>query len=409
MEHVRPMFELAWMPLLAAVSVSLRESNEPRVISACLSGLCDAIKIACAFEMETQTQTFVSALARFSFLTNVQEMRAKNYEAVQMLLFVAYICGNFLGASWIEILRCISKLEYVHSLHSQNGTIALLPGSRSSQSLAFSIDTRYDVDARSRDVIKSHVALRPLSQSTDSFPFNGDIYQNYLIIIDRIFTASAKLNANAMVDFVRALTEISWNEISTSSDSNAPRLYSLQRLVEVAYYNMNRIRVEWAKLWVVLGDHFNKLGCHPNEIVAFAAIDALRQMAMQFLEKDELAYFRFQEDFLQPYVRIFQKTTNVAVKEMILRCIQQIIQARAVSVKSGWKALFRIIRMAADDTNGTLKDLNFFFICFFVFVSLFIFFYFFLLLRSLTPSPFFFFLLLFLFFLFSRISCVFGL
>lgn len=49
------------------------------------------------------------------------------------------------------------------------------------------------------------------------------------------------------------------DEISTSKDDEQPRMNSLQRLVEISYYNMNRIRVEWSGMWAILGEHFNKV------------------------------------------------------------------------------------------------------------------------------------------------------
>jgi brefeldin A-inhibited guanine nucleotide-exchange protein len=70
---------------------------------------------------------------------------------------------------------------------------------------------------------------------------------------------------------------------------------SLQRIIEISYYNMNRIRVEWSHLWSIIGEHFNQVGCHANPIVAFFALDKLRQLSMKFLEIDELPNFKFQK------------------------------------------------------------------------------------------------------------------
>jgi brefeldin A-inhibited guanine nucleotide-exchange protein len=41
--------------------------------------------------------------------------------------------------------------------------------------------------------------------------------------------------------------------------SETPRLFSLQKLVEISYYNMGRIRMEWANIWAILGQHFNQV------------------------------------------------------------------------------------------------------------------------------------------------------
>ena len=63
----------------------------------------------------------------------------------------------------------------------------------------------------------------------------------------------------AIVDFVQALSDVSWEEIQSSGLSEHPRLFSLQKLVEISYYNMSRIRLEWSNLWAILGEHFNQV------------------------------------------------------------------------------------------------------------------------------------------------------
>lgn len=55
-------------------------------------------------------------------------------------------------------------------------------------------------------------------------------------------------------------------------DMSQPRIFSLQKLVEVADFNMDsRGRIVWANVWGVLGEHFSKLGAHPNRYVSHAA------------------------------------------------------------------------------------------------------------------------------------------
>jgi brefeldin A-inhibited guanine nucleotide-exchange protein len=64
----------------------------------------------------------------------------------------------------------------------------------------------------------------------------------------------------AIVHFVQALCDVSWEEISSSGLSQHPRMFSLQKLVDISYYNMNRIRIEWSNIWEILGEHFNQVG-----------------------------------------------------------------------------------------------------------------------------------------------------
>ena len=56
---------------------------------------------------------------------------------------------------------------------------------------------------------------------------------------------------------MQALCDVSWEEIQSSGLSQHPRLFSLQKLVDISYYNMTRIRLEWSNLWGILGEHFN--------------------------------------------------------------------------------------------------------------------------------------------------------
>ena len=164
------------------------------------------------------------------------------------------------------------------------------------------------------------------------------------------------------------------------SSPTHPRMFSLQKIIEISYYNMDRVRLEWSRMWEVIGGHFNtvrsvamvttlllnafygnivslvtpftpsfpslssslfspylplssvlpplyppfplpsssslhtflqslplQVGCLPNEEVSFFVVDSLRQMSMKFLEKGELANFRFQKDFLRPFEHIMKR------------------------------------------------------------------------------------------------------
>ena len=112
-EHVKPMFKLAWTPLLAAFSVGLQDCDDPEISLLCLEGIRCAIRIACIFHLELERNAFVQALARFTLLTansSVTEMKTKNIDTIKTLISVAHTDGNYLGSSWLEILKCISQV-----------------------------------------------------------------------------------------------------------------------------------------------------------------------------------------------------------------------------------------------------------------------------------------------------------
>ena len=177
--------------------------------------------------------------------------------------------------------------------------------------------------------------------------------------VDRIFTNTAHLSNEGILDFVRALSYVSWQEIQSSGQSESPRTYSLQKLVEISYYNMTRVRIEWTKIWEILGEHFNQVGCHSNTAVVFFALDSLRQLSMRFLEIEELPGFKFQKDFLKPFEHVMANSNVITVKDMVLRCLIQMIQAKGDNIRSGWKTMFGVFAVAARESNAGIVDLAF--------------------------------------------------
>ena len=116
--HVRPMFEVAWIPLLAGISGPLQHTDDMEVVEVCLDGFKNAIRIVCFFDLELERNAFVTTLAKFTFLNNLGEMKVKNMEAIKALLDVAVNEGNNLKGSWHEVLSCVSQLEHMQLISS---------------------------------------------------------------------------------------------------------------------------------------------------------------------------------------------------------------------------------------------------------------------------------------------------
>ncbi|EKM59125.1 uncharacterized protein PHACADRAFT_113382 [Phanerochaete carnosa HHB-10118-sp] len=313
--HVKPMFEVAWIPFLAGLSGPLQGTDDLEIVELCLDGFKSAVRIVSFFDLELERNAFVTTLAKFTFLNNLGEMKTKNMEAIKALLDVAVTEGNNLKSSWREVLTCVSQLEHMQLITS-------------------GVDLPDGKKGRPRKLPTEELANE--SRST-----------HITVAADMVFSLSHYLSGTAIVDFVRALCDVSWEEIQSSGMSQHPRLFSLQKLVEISYYNMNRIRLEWSNLWDILGEHFNQVCCHNNPHVAFFALDALRQLAMRFLEKEELPHFKFQKDFLRPFEYTMVHNSNPEVRDMVLQCLQQMIQARVANLRSGWRTMFGVFSSAA--------------------------------------------------------------
>jgi len=116
--HVCPMFEVAWIPFLAGLSGPLQETDDIEVVELCLDGFRHAIRIVCFFDLELERNAFVTTLAKFTFLSNLGEMKTKNMEAIKTLLDIATTEGNNLKGSWREVLSCVSQLEHMQLISS---------------------------------------------------------------------------------------------------------------------------------------------------------------------------------------------------------------------------------------------------------------------------------------------------
>ena len=87
-----------------------------------------------------------------------------------------------------------------------------------------------------------------------------------------------------------------------------------------------------------------KVCCHNNPHVGFFALDALRQLAMRFLEKEELPHFKFQKDFLRPFEYTMIHNSNPDIRDMV--CSVSSVESISHSSLTGSAML------AANDTSA---------------------------------------------------------
>ena len=356
-ELTRSMFSTCSWALMAALSVSFesslddaevkseKASREPNIPDLCLSGFSGAICLSCIYNLETERDAFVSSLAKLTGLLKFQDMKSKNIKAIATLIEVATNYGEFLETAWPEILKSLSLLEKMQeSVHGENVKM---------------IENFQSNDAASKS---SHHFSKLLQTYADEVQS-----QDFIIVIDRIFTNSVKLSAPAIISFFKAVCQISLDEVglvvkgdsvSLANSNFKPRMYLLQKIIEIAHYNMHRIRFEWTQIWRILQPHFNRVASHPNLKVANFAVDSLRQLGTKFLEREELGQFSSQHEFLKSFEWIIKHNQSPAIRELILSSLSQLINARASKIRSGWKSIFVTLAKAAQ-TDEKLATISF--------------------------------------------------
>ncbi|KAK7291769.1 hypothetical protein RIF29_07169 [Crotalaria pallida] len=315
-ELVRPMVEAVGWPLLATFSVTMEEGeNKPRVVLL-MEGFKAGIHITYVLGMDTMRYAFLTSLVRFTFLHAPKEMRSKNVEALRTLLVLCDSDMNSLQDTWNAVLECVSRLEFITTTPAISATVM------------------YGSNQISRDAVVQ--SLRELATKP----------------AEQVFMNSVKLPSDSIVEFFTALCGVSAEELKQSP----ARVFSLQKLVEISYYNMARIRMVWARIWSVLANHFISAGSHHDEKIAMYAIDSLRQLGMKYLERAELANFTFQNDILKPFVVLMRNSQSESKRRLIVDCIVQMIKSKVGSIKSGWRSVFMIFTAAADDELESIVE-----------------------------------------------------
>jgi brefeldin A-inhibited guanine nucleotide-exchange protein len=372
---LRFMMEVCWAPMLAAFSVPLDQSDDEVVIAQCLEGFRYAIHVTAVMSMKTHRDAFVTSLAKFTSLHSPADIKQKNIDAIKAIVTIADEDGNYLQEAWEHILTCVSRFEHLHLLGEgapPDATFFALNQSEPEKSKQSKSNILPVLKKKGPNRIQ-YATTAIKRGSYDSAGIGGNatagitpeqvnnLVSNLNMLeqvgeMNRIFARSQKLNSEAIIDFVKALCKVSMEELRSPSD---PRVFSLTKIVEIAHYNMNRIRLVWSSIWHVLSDFFVAIGCSENLSIAIFAMDSLRQLSMKFLEREELANYNFQNEFMKPFVIVMRKSSAVEIRELIIRCVSQMVLSRVNNVKSGWKSMFMVFTTAAYDDHKNIVLLAF--------------------------------------------------
>jgi brefeldin A-inhibited guanine nucleotide-exchange protein len=379
-DHVRPMFTVLWAPLIAVYNLLLDTGNEEDILRLCLEGIQYGVRIAGVFDMHDERHTYMKTVANFTNLESSKLLDMKNIECIRVILKIALEEGEHLRQSWEQVLGVMSLLSRLEML-------ATTP--RLGDDIFF--QTKRDDDQSSDKKEKkgsvfsafgySHAAMAEKAERRRRMEKMEEIRElernnavNIVELVDlksveRVFNKSVNFSEEAIVSFVTCLCDVARLELLGPEDEekrkalemrNAaqPRVFCLQKLVEVASYNMEtRTHLVWSQLWRHISNLFTEVGVHENPSVAMYAIDSLKQLGMKFLEKSELSHFNFQSIFLIPFERIMQKSPALEIKELVLRVIDNITQARVGNIMSGWRAIFSVYACAGSEAVESLNIL----------------------------------------------------
>ncbi|KAL0304846.1 UNVERIFIED_CONTAM: Brefeldin A-inhibited guanine nucleotide-exchange protein 1 [Sesamum angustifolium] len=338
------------------------QTDDKEATTQCLQGFRYAVHVTAGIGMQTQRDAFVTTVAKFTYLHCAADMKQKNVDAVKAIISIAIEDGNYLQEAWEHILTCLSRFEQLQllgegalseasSLNTPNSDTELkssnYPSLKKKEALqnpavvAVVLGGSYDSTSR----VYSSGLVTP--EQMNNFMSNLHLLDQIgNFELNHIFAHSQRLNNEAIVPFVKALCKVSMLELQSPTD---PRVFSLTKMVEVAHYNMNRIRIVWSRIWSVLSEFLIAVGLSENLSIAILVMDMLRQLTMKYLEREELTNYNFQSEFLRPFVVVIEKSTSTEIRELIVRCISQMVFGRFSNIRSGWKSVFMVFTAAAAD------------------------------------------------------------
>jgi brefeldin A-inhibited guanine nucleotide-exchange protein len=379
---VKPMFDVTWGPMIGILSQVLECSDDERSIAVCLNGFVYAIRIAAHSGMSLARDTFINSLAKFTFLGSIKEMKRKNIESIRTLLSIAVIDGEYLGESWGSVLQCISQLARLRMTAS--GLYAddsfLKDGDNGAGSGSAMNGTPSHPPASDGSSLFRQPTKAEITRETEENNGKAILEAVNEVLIEKVFSSTVNLSAQSLAHFITQLVAVSSAEIEGNSKGKmavvgsnmTPRndasshggddlsIFSLQRLVEVADYNMDvRPRLVWTQVWDIMAGFYSKAGCHRNAMVSVFAIDSLKQLSFKFLDKPESSEFNFQRNFLNPFLQVMENSgTREDIRELILQCVDNIIRSKSHNLQSGWKVFFSILTASASDSSERINFLG---------------------------------------------------
>ena len=282
-----PMMKSVWGRLVAALAISLESSDKPNITQLCLRSMEAAFHISSRCYVEEATQSLLDAFTKFTRMRFADDIpKQKNLDCTRTFLRCVIQDRNYLKTAWSIFFDAVSDMERIKEK-----------------------------------------------------PVVGEVLQQ----AEELFQASVSLDRESIFDFTRAMCEVSSREI----EEEKPRYYMLQRIGDVAAFNMNREKIVWNDIWYNIGPHITLAGTHWNAATGAFAVDLLRQLASKFLSKKEMSAFHLQERFLQPFLDIFMGQPTKSVLDLVIDVITRIVTTQHQNLSSGWPVILKILGEAA--------------------------------------------------------------
>ena len=176
-------------------------------------------------------------------------------------------------------------------------------------------------------------------------------------ICESIFSKTELFKNDIIINFIQNLCEVSKKELNSFY---IPRLFSLNKLVELTHFNIFRFQIYWTKIWKIISDYLGEIIInYSKENIWRHALDSLKQIIIKLLQKEEIIdlNYKFQEEIFIIFEKIFKEINKINIKgESIIDVVFFIVAQYGKKIKSGWKNIFDLIKIVLNIKNNKIND-----------------------------------------------------
>ncbi len=317
-ESVQEIFLTLWEPLHRVFSDMLRGFDQPAIVQLCLKGIQMAVVVACHYRVYAATTAYVSTLGAGTELTapfRPKSSRAR--QCIKLLMDIAHTEGDGLGQAWEPLMRVISQLSRLEALALGGGEHKFStsdPRAGQPQSI---------FSSRERDEAQARAVSEEVMSELEPDTIDRVFVKSHALAAESVYAlvqAMANVGlmeldgANVMANSAKdgagggggggasggggagagagagaggggggggggsglalpGVGLIGGGGASATTDdggaSGVPRVFCLQKLVEVADYNIKyRSRIQWSNIWNIMSQQFAVAGTHSDPYVA---------------------------------------------------------------------------------------------------------------------------------------------
>ena len=319
-KYIKKLVEFCWNNFLSIYSQLINESinkNKKDLFLICIQKILTLAKICGMLQIDIAQEAYINIILS---MINLKEKGEVNEIMIEVIIkLMNYINDNcqYIRIGWMHILQLISKLGY-YLLESEE------------------IITLNMKNAKPTKFTDKEIKMFLNKKSFLSLNISDAVCES-------IFSKTELLDEESIVNFVSDLCEISKQEINSYF---TPRLFSLNKLIEVLDFNIIRVHFQYIKIWKIVSNYLIEIIISsPHENIWKKALDSLKQTMCQLLSKNWNLIYNFQMEYFKPFELIFNKICKIYDKaEMLINSINFLASQYRKNISSGWIIIFKLLK-----------------------------------------------------------------